>query len=224
MHRTPSRILLTALATALIGSALATADDRYEAVKADIDKLKAELHFDGAQWIVDVKFEVEIETTRRIEGLALVLHVDEHGRTVTGSEDQPLEIVIPLDNPSEVDDDEIEFKQSLSFPIPEDAVGDPGALRLTALVATSPDAPILDRRDTRIDFYVPRPPRDIRIGVSFGYHSSGYVRHHYPVYGHSYYGHSYYGHSYRAPHRSVTIIRRGGHYGHHGRRTIVWRR
>jgi hypothetical protein len=220
MHRTRPRTFMTALVAALIGSTLAAADDHFRVVKADIDKLDAELHHDGAQWIVDVKFEVELETSRRIEGLALVLHVDEHGRTVTGDEDQPLEVVIPLDNPSDVDDDEVEFKQSLSFPIPEDAVDNPAALRLTALVATSPDAPILARRDESIDFDIPSPPRDIHVGVSFGVHNTGYVRHHYPVYQRSY----------CPPVRSVTVVRRGWtpshrvHRAHFGRRTVVWRR
>lgn len=169
------RVLTLAATLALLGAWTATADDeryrsddeRYRCISVDIEDLDARLIDNGDAWTVRVDYEVEIEGTHHVEGLALVLSTQEHGRLLADRNGQPIEIIIPLDRPSEVDDDEVEFEQTISFTLPDEAFVDPGALRLTGVVIGGPEGPVLDRDDTHISYHRPWNGH-VSVGVGVG--------------------------------------------------------
>lgn len=162
-------LLLSSFAALAALPAAADDDDRYRRyAKADLDDLDAEIRFDGRDWVVDVEYKVKIEGRRRLPEPALVLTVEERGRLVTLPDGQPVEIVVPLDHPTDVDDDELEFEQGMRFVIPDGAFARPWDLRLTGMVYAGPEGPVLDRDDTRIEEWRPDVGRNIHIGVSFG--------------------------------------------------------
>lgn len=74
----------------------------------DIDDLDAEIRWDGQKWSLRVKYEVDIENAAPGEAFDLVLNLV--SRSGSG---QPVQIVVPLVTPSEVDDDEFEYKSIL---------------------------------------------------------------------------------------------------------------
>lgn len=181
-----TRILRASLCSAIgfvtaFGVSPVAADDdlRGHYPEVEIDGLKAEVVYAGGEWLVEVKFEVEIDSGRPIENLGLLLSVSEHGRPLVDPDGKPIEFLIALDRPTEVDDDEIEFESRITFGLPDGAFSDPGELRLHAAVVVPDVAYALDTKEHSIRYHEPRPAYGgfghHRYGhISIGYHSSGY--------------------------------------------------
>ena len=102
-----SSSVISVLTIAIAAAAPAWADDeRRERPDVDIDSLKASMRYYDGSWHVSVKYEVEVEDGVPSD-LRLVLYFTERGRTVLDPTGEPIEFIVPLDEPSEVDDDEI---------------------------------------------------------------------------------------------------------------------
>jgi len=109
--------------------------------QVEIDSLKASLRTDRAEWEITVKYKVETEEME-IGRFDLVFQLWAYGRPLVDAADRPLEFVMPLDRPSEVDDDEIEYKGRFMRILPGDLEVDPHDLRIDALV--------IDRANERV--------------------------------------------------------------------------
>jgi hypothetical protein len=169
--------LTTAAAVVLIGllASEGSADDRrhHKRPDVDIEKLKGEVWRSPDEWLLRVRYEVEIEDWRRGDAFELVAYVTEDGYRLANPAGQPVEFVIPLDRPSEVDDDELEFESSFTVRLPERSFRDPDRLRLHGMVVFAGDSLPLEKEDTSIKYDRPKVKvrrQVVTTGVSVSHH------------------------------------------------------
>ncbi len=137
----------------------------------DIESLRGELWRGGGEWLLEVRYDVEIEDYLPPPGeLELVLYVTEDGYTLVDRDDRPIEFVVPLVHPSEEDDDELEFEDRLVVTLPDGVFRDPDHLRLEGIVVYVGDDYVLDRKSKSIKFKHPeRQSRyEVRASVAVG--------------------------------------------------------
>jgi hypothetical protein len=180
---------------ALLGSGQAVAGP-----DVDIESLRGELWRASGEWLLEVRYDVEIEDYRPPPGdLELILYVTEHDYTLVDQAGRPIEFVVPLVHPSEVDDDELEFEDRLIVTLPDGVFGNPDRLRLEGIVVRVGDDYALDRKGKSIKFDHEYPERrshyGVRASVAVGV-SVRPVLHHRVVYAH------------RAVHRRTELVRR----------------
>jgi hypothetical protein len=132
----------------LVPSALAADKD----LEVDIDSLEAEIRYVGGSWEVTAEYEIEIEDARPHERFELLLQVTEHDHVLRNSEGRPITIVVALDRPSEVDDDEMTFEGEVTFVLPRELISSPKHLRIVGVVVHAGDDRPLDRDDDGIKF------------------------------------------------------------------------
>jgi hypothetical protein len=121
-------------------------DERRERPDVDIDSLKASMRYYDGSWHVSVKYEVEVEDGVPSD-LRLVLYFTDRGRTVLDPKGAPIEFIVPLDEPSEVDDDEIEFEETITLELPDRSFRNPRRLKVHAVAVYGPEGRSLDRKD-----------------------------------------------------------------------------
>ncbi len=142
-----SAVLFSAIA---IGAASAD-DKRHEWPEVDIDSLSASMRYYDGRWHVSVKYEVEAEAEDGVpDDLRLVLYFTERGRVVTDPKCEPIEFVVPLDRPSEVDDHEIEFEDRITLELPDRSFRDPRRLKVNAVAVYGSEGRSLDRKDRSV--------------------------------------------------------------------------
>ncbi|MFH1746161.1 MAG: hypothetical protein ABIG44_03860 [Planctomycetota bacterium] len=100
----------------------------------DIEDLKGSIWRSAEGWTVRLRCEVEIEDARRGDRFELVFRLTERGQTVVDGAGYPVEVVVVLDRPVKVDDDEIEFRQAVRVKLPRHYIRDPKHLRVHATV------------------------------------------------------------------------------------------
>ncbi len=146
------RALLSVLAVIVSGAAWAD-DGRPE---VDIDSLKASIWYDDGRWHIHVKYEVEAEAEDGVpDDLRLVLFFKERGRVVADPKGEPIEFVVPLDRPSEVEDDEIEFEDTITLELPDRSFRNPCRLKVNAVVVYGPEGRSLDRKSRSVKLKTP---------------------------------------------------------------------
>lgn len=118
----------------------------------DIDSLKGRIREVSSEWELTIEYEIEIEDARPEEKFELLLQVSERGRALRDEEGRPITIVVALDRPSKVDDDELEFEDSVVATLPRGLFKDPKRLRVIAVVVRAGDHQPLDRKDKRIKY------------------------------------------------------------------------
>lgn len=115
-------------------------------VEVDIEDLDAEIRWDGEKWRLVVEYDVEIEHASAGDSFDLVLNLFNKSRP-----DQPVQIVVPLTQPSEVDDDELEYESNVVARLDPNLVIDPHKLRLCGLVVRRGGGEIMDEKTTSVD-------------------------------------------------------------------------
>jgi len=150
--RMQTRVAIVALA--LAAAALpAVAGHKTE---VDIESLRPELFEQPDGWLLSVRYEVEIEGPPPPE-MVFVAHLTDCGQVLADPDGRPFEAAVRLDQPSELDDDEIEFSGCVKLELPAGAIAgtrelrvvgkvlDPRADRLLALASKSPKVHYLPR-------------------------------------------------------------------------------
>ena len=177
----------------------------------DIESLKSELRWINGEWLLEVHYEVEVEDYWPLPGeLELILTITEHSRTLVDHTGNPIEFIVPLEYPSEEDDDELEFEDRITITLPQQAIGDPKHLRLESVIVRVSDGYPLDRKDKSIKFkHRKHRGGSVSVGIGVGLTSVSYhrgsVRYHRVVHRRA-----------RATHRRVSITqRRTGHVHRH---------
>ena len=218
-------ICLLTLVAALVTTAAADDGRQGRRLEIEIDELKAELLRLDGDWVLEVRYEVEVEGADAAPPLDLVLTFTEHGRPIAERPEpqrrplrpdrppirpqpatarrgddrhpdpqtatperleegpastlqrsveqparpaaQPLEVVIPLDQPSDRDDDEVEFRAHALIDLPPRSFRDPDALRVHAAVIAAHQPRPMARDDTKVKFRKPHRSR-VHIGVGVG--------------------------------------------------------
>lgn len=169
---TPRITRNVALAIALPGMLVATAfagDRHHRSPDVDIESLRGELHRAGGEWLLEVRYDVEVEDHLPLPGeLELILVVTDHGHALVDDTNSPIEYVVPLRYPSEEDDDELEFEDRITIALPDGAIVGLDHLRLEGIVVRAGDDHPLDRKDKSIKYERPKPSRCYSVSVSAG--------------------------------------------------------
>lgn len=116
----------------------------HERAEADIEDLDAELRYLGEEWDLSVDYEVEIEDARRGQQFDLVFSLRERSRGALTPRGKAMRIIMPLDRPVELDDDEMEFSGCIGARLPRDLIRRPDRLRIHAAVVPRGGGPALD--------------------------------------------------------------------------------
>ncbi|MCG8405826.1 MAG: hypothetical protein MI923_11570 [Phycisphaerales bacterium] len=155
-HKQISMIVL-GLAAVAAQPAVSNAGDRFyrhhrSNLDVDIDSLDAEVRYNRGGWQLRVWYDVDIEDARRYDRFDLVLTLTERRRPLYDHWGRPVTIVVPLDYPTKIDRDEIEFRQSRVFQLPDNLIGKPKRLKLHAKVVRAGCGSVLDRKSESVDF------------------------------------------------------------------------
>ncbi|MFO0839741.1 MAG: hypothetical protein U1D55_14600 [Phycisphaerae bacterium] len=149
-------VMRTALACLAICAAVqpAMAGDHHHrrASEVDFDSLKAEVHPFGREWEIRVSYCVQVEHPAPGERLTLQLTPVECGAPLLDDKDRPVTIEVPLDRPTDVDDDELEFKGGLRIALPIESIRFPDEIELRGDVVDADNGIIRDTRDTHAKF------------------------------------------------------------------------
>lgn len=140
---TAAMLLLTAWPTGLVASEHRHFSSRGE---VDLEDLDAEIRWDGEKWRLVVEYDVEIEDDAMAESYDLVLNLFNRSRP-----DQPVQIIVPLVQPSEVEDDELTYEDKVVARVDPSLIGDPGRLRLAGMVVRRGGGEVMDREETSVD-------------------------------------------------------------------------
>ena len=124
---------------------------RHCEAEADIDRLRADIRGDCHGWRLTVRYEIEIEDARRGEAFELLLNVYENGRPVTDEHGRVMTVVVPLDCPSDVDDDEVEFEGKIRTEFTKGAISCPRSLKLRGKVVPRGHGAVLDEKCVKVD-------------------------------------------------------------------------
>ncbi len=141
-------ILATVMSAGLMSGQAARADH----VDVDIDRLKAEIRQDTHGWRVFVDYQIEIEDARRYDRFELLLTFSERGRPLVDRLGRPIEVVIPLVDPTDIDDDELEFRDGLTINLPHGVLHNPKRLKIHAEVVSVAQGRVMDRKTKRIKY------------------------------------------------------------------------
>ncbi len=121
-------------------------------VDVDIDSLKAELTHVRGEWLLDLKYDIEIEDYYRGDRFELIVYLTEDKYELTDRRGRRIEYVIPLDRPTKVKRDELEFEHRVTLTVPERAFHNAKRLRLHAVVFYAGDDQPLKHKDRSIKF------------------------------------------------------------------------
>jgi hypothetical protein len=129
--------------------------------EADIERLSGDLRWVAGQWDLQVAYKVEIENMCPWERFEAVFRVAENGIPLLDTNGQPMTITIPLERPTDIDHDELEFEDSFGLCLPDGAICDANNIRVYAKIVRIADGRVLDREDDSICCVCPRPARVI---------------------------------------------------------------
>lgn len=129
----------------------------------DIEKLKCEPIL-GPEFVLCVDYCVEVEG-RPPAALELRLQVLECGRQMVEPDGAPIELVIPLDQPTEIDDDEAEFEGQVKFVLPHAPAYIVSNYAARAVVTSG----VEHKRAHDVETARAETPRPRRISIGFRY-------------------------------------------------------
>ena len=171
-ERQAARTLFLILLAGALGASAASGDDdrRQKQPDVDIESLKSEIRLVEDGWLLQIRYDVEIEHYRRGDAYELAVRLTDHDYDVTDREGHPLVFVIPLDRPTDIDDKELEFESGTTIRLPLGAIRDPGHLRLHGDVYGVGDDQSLDHKSKSVKYDKPRRVRcGVGVGIGVGY-------------------------------------------------------
>jgi len=113
------KLLVLGIASVLAWAPSVHADDDDCVCKVEIEKLKIR----RTDCAVLVTYKVELEGACPPAGFDLVLSMKDASGELVDPEGRPMRIVVPLQNPSDCDDDEREFTGCVEIPVAGDFCG-----------------------------------------------------------------------------------------------------
>ncbi|MBN2446505.1 MAG: hypothetical protein JXO22_07265 [Phycisphaerae bacterium] len=162
-------IIVAAVLSFGLSSAAVAGERRERGMDVDFESLKGEVWRADGEWVLEVRYEIEIEDRLPRPGeLTLVICIRDGDELLLNEEGTPFELIVPLDRPSEVDDDEIEFEDRFIVVLPNGAIRDPGHMRLEAAIVSEDDGHAVEHRDSSVKFRKPSHRRHIGIGIGVG--------------------------------------------------------
>jgi hypothetical protein len=138
-------------------SSAALAGDRHrERPDVDIDSLDAELLRDGAEWVVQVRYKVEIDDAHPQDLFTLGLQIKERGHALVDANGQVCTTFVPLERPTVCDGEELTFEAYAEVRQPLGAIRCPDDLRVQSFVILDGDSCWLDDESTSVEYCRPR--------------------------------------------------------------------
>ena len=134
--------------------------------EVDLESLKGRLYYAPDEWKLHVRYDVEVEDAYCRDSFDLVLYVIDRGRPVLDSTGRPIQIVVPLDRPTEIDDDELEFEGRFVVGLPHCSDYTVPDLRLQGVVVRRSDGLRFDQKERRVRFR-DRRPRSFHASFAF---------------------------------------------------------
>ncbi len=125
----------------------------------DIESLKAKLLGGWNDSVLQVRCKVEIEDAWPGQRFDLWLRVTERGRELSDRRGRPVRVRVPLNRPTDIDDDEFEFDERLELPLPHAMPWNAKRLRIQAKVVGRNSGRVFDRDDATIKVETSRTPR-----------------------------------------------------------------
>lgn len=159
-------ITLSALAGLMAPAALALRP----VPEGEIDDLEGHLYYGDNSWELKIEFEIEIEYDDfdpRGDEFALILGVSNDGRPIRDEQGKPLELSIPLDEPTKQDKDELEFSGAITAIFERTDIDDPKRVRIMARLVRLNDDRTLAVERTKVKFKGDHDDHR-RAGVSMG--------------------------------------------------------
>jgi len=132
-------------------------------IKAKIDSLDCEMQHAGPDWQITIEYEVEIEGLIGNDLYLLVLELVEDDRPVVDDNGAPLVMEIELLQPTDRDDDELEYEDRITATVPKVWIGDDDDLEIVAKLVRTSDGLLFDMEDESVD-----QERGRRVGVGVG--------------------------------------------------------
>lgn len=167
-HRIIPAVGLLAFVLMLTSVSADAPDRKHRRPEVDIDSLKGELLRAKHGWELAVRFDVEVEDYRPADRFELVLYVSEKGYPLADDKGRRIEYVIPLDRPTDVDDDELEFKHRVTLSVPDGVFRSPKRLRLHGRVVLQGEEHPLAHKNKSIKFKRHRRKHHRPVRVSVG--------------------------------------------------------
>lgn len=122
---------------------------------ADLEGLRADLYPDGSDWVVKVRYDVELEGAHPEDRYLLALQFSDDDCRVMDAEGRPVEVVVPLERPTGVDAHELVFRNAVEARLPGGAVRRPHALRVHGAVLREGESHIRDEKSTAATAHLP---------------------------------------------------------------------
>lgn len=123
-----------------------------------IDKLSGKVERSRGEWLLRVKYQVEVRESALAETgpLTLVVDVTDGDRTILLPDGKPLQIVVPLERAKDEDDGKLEFEGRRVMSLGTQFVGDIGNIQLFGRVQAGTEGPALARKHDDADLKAPR--------------------------------------------------------------------
>lgn len=162
-HRTSLRALV--LLTIAAGMA-STACARSPKIK--LSTFKPRIAPAHAEHVMEVRYKIKVKRTAPAP-LDLVVELSERGRPITDAGGRPLQFVIPIDHPTKVRKNKLEYEGSTLVPVPVGGFFDSKRLRADGRLFIRGSEWPIDQKDTRVKFERRRSPR---YGVGYGFYGA----------------------------------------------------
>ncbi|MCB9855541.1 MAG: hypothetical protein H6818_07610 [Phycisphaerales bacterium] len=122
---------------------------------ADLD-VSARIDFHRDDAVLNVKIKAEIEGRFLRDTYNVLLTIEPAGPRFDGRFVRPQTVIVPLNRPSKIDDDEIEFRQRVNVVLPRNLARFGNALVIRAELVSASSGRVLDRDTSFIN--EDRPP------------------------------------------------------------------
>jgi len=124
-------------------------DRDYEKPDVEVESLKAALHRASQGWYLNIQYEVELEDARP-DRFDVLIAFSERGRMLRDGRGRPIELFEGLGRPTDVDDDEFEFKNRLLVTLPRELIHNPKKLKTHVAIIDRYTNRVIDDKTTSV--------------------------------------------------------------------------
>ena len=117
----------------------------------DVESLNAKLDWRDGEWLLHVRYKLEIEDAQNSDRFDLVLIPTEGDHALADRDGQSISLAVSLPvSEADCDDDEMEFRDEVTMQIPEGLIGDPYRVRVRAELVDRSRDKLLDDDSTKV--------------------------------------------------------------------------
>jgi hypothetical protein len=121
----------------------------YKKPDVDLESVKATLHRASQGWYLNIRYEIELEDTHP-DRFDVLISFSERGYMLMDARGRPIELFEGLGRPTEIDDDEFEFKNRVLVTLPRYIVHNPHKLKTHVAVIDRYTNRIIENKSTSV--------------------------------------------------------------------------